>query len=288
MESMENQLEPESVPWSDVAPILDAAMAQLGEKDHSAIVLRYFEGQDLKQVGAALGVSENAAKTRVSRATEKLRQFFHRRGITMSSVALAEVVSAHSVQSAPLGMAASVSSTAFHGTAASPVTLSILKTTLKIMAWTKLKTAVVVAVVIAGAVTATVSVRRAKAPEPSSPFTFAGYAAPEDAWNSMAWAVSVGKLDKVKASCTPAQYERLMKKMAGKSPAEISEELIHHATTMVGFQVTQKEVISDDEVRLLLLVPPSPDHPKVGHDLQVMQKVGGQWKYAGKWGVDIK
>ncbi len=39
-----------------------ARMAGLREKDHSAIVLRFFEGKDLKQVGAALGVSENAAQ----------------------------------------------------------------------------------------------------------------------------------------------------------------------------------------------------------------------------------
>ena len=26
----------------------------------------------------------------------------------------------------------------------------------------------------------------------------------------------------------------------------------------------------------------------VGNDLQVMQKIGDEWKYAGKWGVDIK
>src|SRR5437879_3645226 len=65
MESVLNQPEPKSQPWADIAPLLDTAMEQLGEKDHSAIVLRFFEGKDLKQVGAALGVSENTAKTRV-------------------------------------------------------------------------------------------------------------------------------------------------------------------------------------------------------------------------------
>lgn len=67
MQSLLNQPEPDSSPWINIAPLLDIAMARLGKKDHSAIVLRFFEGKDLKQVGAVLGVSKSTAKTRVSR-----------------------------------------------------------------------------------------------------------------------------------------------------------------------------------------------------------------------------
>jgi RNA polymerase sigma factor (sigma-70 family) len=44
--------EPETDAWSQIAPLLEPALAELGERDHNAIVLRYFEGRDLKQVGA--------------------------------------------------------------------------------------------------------------------------------------------------------------------------------------------------------------------------------------------
>src|SRR5206468_533372 len=37
--------------WSEISPLLDSAMRELGEKDHAAIVLRFFDGKDLKQVG---------------------------------------------------------------------------------------------------------------------------------------------------------------------------------------------------------------------------------------------
>ncbi len=47
--------EPEPDIWGQIAPLLDAAMSQLGEKDHDAVVLRFFDGKDLKDVGAALG-----------------------------------------------------------------------------------------------------------------------------------------------------------------------------------------------------------------------------------------
>ena len=129
IESVLNQTEPESQPWTDIAPLLHIAMAQLGEKDHSAIVLRFFEGKDLKQVGAALGVSENTAKTRVSRATDKLRRFFSRRGITFSAAVIAGAISANSVQAAPIGLATSVTVAAVKGTVVTASTLTLMKTT---------------------------------------------------------------------------------------------------------------------------------------------------------------
>ena len=65
--------EPESDAWKKISPLLDGALEHLGEKDHNAIVLRFFEGKDLKQVGAAMGTGEDAAKMRVHRAREALQ-----------------------------------------------------------------------------------------------------------------------------------------------------------------------------------------------------------------------
>jgi len=112
MQSLSNPPEPETSPWPDIAPLLDSAMAGLGEKDHCAIVLRFFESKDLRHIGTALGVSENAAKKRVSRAVEKLRKFFVKRGITLSATVIAGAISAHSVQAAPAALAKSVTSVA--------------------------------------------------------------------------------------------------------------------------------------------------------------------------------
>jgi uncharacterized protein (TIGR03435 family) len=144
MESTLNQSETESDSWTQIAPLLDAAMAQLGEKDHSAIVLRFFEGKDMEQVGAALGVSENAAKTRVSRAVDKMRKFFARRGITWSAAVLMGAVTANSVQAAPAGLAAAVVAAAAKGTAVAGSTLALIDGTLKFMAWAKVKMAALI------------------------------------------------------------------------------------------------------------------------------------------------
>ena len=122
-------------------------MDRLGEKDRNAIVLRFFENKNLREVGAALGASEDAAKMRVNRALEKLRKFFTKRGVTLSAAAIAGAVSANSVQAAPVGLAKTISAVALaKGAAAGGSTLTLVKGALKIMAWTKAKTAIVVGV----------------------------------------------------------------------------------------------------------------------------------------------
>ncbi len=296
MESLLNEPEPDSAAWTEIAPLLDAAMSQLGEKDHSAIVLRFFQGKDLKTVGVALGVSENAAKTRVCRAMDKLRKFFLSRGITLSATAIGGLVLAHSVHAAPIGLATSVTVAAVKGTAVTTSTLTLAKATLKTMAWIKLKTAAgagLVTLLLAGATatvvqTANTQTNLAKASVKSSSFVPSGFATPEAALQSLLWAMSTGSQEKVLAACTQEQAERLKAKLQGKSEAEIKRGFVDWANSMVGFQLTKKEVVSDEDVYLHLLVQPYPGHPRVGNDVQAMHRIGKEWKFAGKYGVDIK
>lgn len=138
MQSLFNEPEPETDAWAQIAPLLDPALAGLSEKDRNAIVLRFFSGQKLSEVGAAMGTSEEAAKKRVNRAVEKLRHFFTQRGVVLPAAALTAAISAHSVQAAPLGLAASAT-----GTVTSGSMLALIKATLNKMLWTKLKTSLV-------------------------------------------------------------------------------------------------------------------------------------------------
>ncbi len=133
--------------WEQLSPLLDEAMAHLRDKDRDAIVLRYFQNRSLRDVGAALGVDEYAAQKRVARALEKLRAFFVKRGIDSTAETVAGAISANSVQAAPALLAKSVAAVAAaKGAAASTSTLTLIKGALKIMAWSKAKTAIVVGV----------------------------------------------------------------------------------------------------------------------------------------------
>ena len=147
---MNAQNEPSDEIWRQVAPVLDQAMNQLNERDRDAIVLRFFEHQPLREVGAALGASEDAARMRVDRALEKLRKFLTRQGVMLSATGLAAVLTAEAVTAAPLGLAAGVTGAALAGAAA---TTGTTLTLLKFMAITKLKTCAVGALVVATAVT---------------------------------------------------------------------------------------------------------------------------------------
>jgi RNA polymerase sigma factor (sigma-70 family) len=98
--------------WERIRPILDEAMAELSDEDRDAVVLRYFKNHDFQTVGRAIGLSDDAAQKRVSRAVERLREFFSKRGMAIGASGLIVVVSANAVQAAPLALAASISTAA--------------------------------------------------------------------------------------------------------------------------------------------------------------------------------
>jgi RNA polymerase sigma factor (sigma-70 family) len=111
-------------------PILDDAIAELKQPDRDALLLRFFQGLSLHDVGQQLGVSEDAAKQRVARAVEKLRKYFSRRGVTAPGTAMtallessihpaaahvtqaALLAAAHSAAGAPAGAALAAKATA--------------------------------------------------------------------------------------------------------------------------------------------------------------------------------
>jgi uncharacterized protein (TIGR03435 family) len=162
LQSILNESEPSA--WPQIAPLLDGAMEQLGQKEHDAVVLRFFEGKNFKEIGSALGATEDAAKMRVNRALEKLRKVFTKRGVVSTTAIIAGAISANSIQAAPMVLAKSVTAVAVaKGAAASGSTLTLIKGALKLMAWTKAKTAMVAgAAVFLTAGTATVVVRETR------------------------------------------------------------------------------------------------------------------------------
>ena len=134
--------------WLELAPHLDDAMEKLGATDRDAVVLRYFENKSLTEVGTALGMEERAAQKRVNRALEKLRKIFSKRGVTLTATLIASAVAANSVQAAPVGLAAAVTAAAAKGAVVGSSTMVLVKGALKLMAWTKAKTAILVGVAI--------------------------------------------------------------------------------------------------------------------------------------------
>ena len=130
--------------WQQLAPVLDEAMHALRTADRDAVLLRYFENKSLADVGAALGVTEDAARVRVNRALDKLRALLAKQGIKFGATLLATAVVENSVQAAPTALAAKVSVIAAKGVATTTSITTLVKGTLKIMAWTKMNAVIVV------------------------------------------------------------------------------------------------------------------------------------------------
>ena len=101
--------------WTRIEPLLDEAMDALDEIDRAAVLLRYFDNKSLREVGQALGISDDAAQKRVSRAVERLREFFSKRGVTTGAAGLVVVISANAVHAAPAGLAVAISGAALVG-----------------------------------------------------------------------------------------------------------------------------------------------------------------------------
>jgi hypothetical protein len=128
--------------WQQIEPHLGEVMDQLGERDRTALVLRFFESKSLQDVARALGTGEDAARMRVNRAIEKLRRLFAKRGVVVPAGVLLATIAAGSVEAAPVGLATIVATAAFSQKSAITTT-ALVKGTLKLMTLTKFKTAAV-------------------------------------------------------------------------------------------------------------------------------------------------
>ena len=155
--------------WEQMSPLLDEALASLGEADRQAVLLRFFENKSLAEVSDILATTEDTARKRVTRALDKLHRYFIKRGVSSTTVILAGAMSAHSVQAAPVGLVKIISTVAMvKGAAASTSTLTLIKGAMKIMAWSKTKTVLIGMGILLIAGTGTMMIYNALPPEEPS------------------------------------------------------------------------------------------------------------------------
>src|SRR5258708_14074981 len=121
--------------WEQLQSVVEEAMQQSAEKDRVAVLLRYFQNKPLKEVGAELGLSENAARMRVERALEKLRRSLARKAVTSTVSALPLTLSGNAVTPAPAASAATLASASLPTAAKTGTAVTLVK----IMAMTKMQ-----------------------------------------------------------------------------------------------------------------------------------------------------
>jgi RNA polymerase sigma factor (sigma-70 family) len=129
----------EHTAYRALLPLLDEALLSLREKDRTALLLRFYESQSLREVGAAFGTSEDTAQKRVAGALEKLSQFFQRRGFKTASAAAATAALQHTASSASAAMVTQVANAALH--AAPPALTGLGAVLARLASLTKVQTA---------------------------------------------------------------------------------------------------------------------------------------------------
>ena len=223
--------------WEGVAPVLDEAMAELGDADHEAVLLRYFKNQDFHAVGLALGVSDDTAQKRVSRAVERLREFFVKRGVTVGASGLVLVISANAVQAAPLGLSAAITTTAALG--GKTITAATTATVTKAIAMTILqKTFIAAAIVTTLTVATSTYIAHQRNTErlrvenqtdfPSDSWADSGFATPQAALRTRGWAVVSGNRERFKESLFITDGARnMLDEMIAATPVSDAEKKLH-------------------------------------------------------------
>lgn len=127
--------------FNALVPLLDDALLSLREKDRTALLLRFYEKQSMRDIGGRLGVSEDAAQKRVQSALENLSQFFQRRGFRTASVAAAAAALQHTATSVSAATTSVVAGAALQ--AAPPVLAGLGILLARLVTLTKVQTAVV-------------------------------------------------------------------------------------------------------------------------------------------------
>jgi RNA polymerase sigma factor (sigma-70 family) len=161
--TMHNLLSDESSPadWDRLRPVLDDALDQLDARDREAILLRFYEGEPFAEVGAALHLTDDAARMRVDRALDKLRGLLAKRGVTSTAAALATVLANQAAVAAPAGLAASVTGAALAGATAAGGAVG-LGAFLGFMGTTKITIGIIGAIAVAAIGTAVYEAAAAK------------------------------------------------------------------------------------------------------------------------------
>ncbi len=101
---------PETVVWEEISPKLDDALNQLADEDRHTLLLRFFSEKTMRELGATLGISEDAVKMRVNRAVDRLRTQMGVRAAACTAAMLCALLAEHSVEAAPGNLASRLSS----------------------------------------------------------------------------------------------------------------------------------------------------------------------------------
>ena len=130
--------------WDHLEPVLNAALASLRPHEQEVVLVRYLEGASWRETAARLGLAEDAAQKRGTRAVDKMRRFVNHQGLMLSLAALTALLSEEAARAAPLPavVVAKTVGTVAGGGLSGPNVTSLYQGVLHTMKMTKIAVAV--------------------------------------------------------------------------------------------------------------------------------------------------
>ena len=136
--------------WTRVAPVLDEALSQLSESLRLAVVLRFFQRKSMREVAGRLGISEDAARQRVCRGLDQLREGLGRRAVSLPAATLSSLLTTHALDAAPAGVVKTITCAASVASAAAAQGVAPPGIACWLLPWLKGATAASILLALAG------------------------------------------------------------------------------------------------------------------------------------------
>jgi RNA polymerase sigma factor (sigma-70 family) len=122
----------EEANWEQIRPVLDEAMHQLSEPERNLLLLRFFKDSSFQETGRSAGISEDAARMRIHRTLDKLRELLRQRGVSSTTAALAAMLDQKAIEAAPTSASQSIQTAVMKALATARVP-SLSQTLFKVM-----------------------------------------------------------------------------------------------------------------------------------------------------------
>jgi RNA polymerase sigma factor (sigma-70 family) len=173
---------------SELSSIIDKSIAKLSGKDRKAVILRFLSGDSHEKVGAALGLSTEAARKRVDRALAKLRGILLRDGVNTAIPVLGEFLAIRGIKQSPPHMVSSIAAAVSAGSATPLTITAIAKGAIKMIFWNKVRISVLAiscSMFLAAGTTAIIALQTGTQSAPAmnpSPSGFAGNEASDQSY----------------------------------------------------------------------------------------------------------
>jgi RNA polymerase sigma factor (sigma-70 family) len=136
----------------DLLSELDEAVSSLPQGDRELVLMKYHMGWTMTAISSKLDINEEAARKRLSRAVERLREIFAKRRATMSTASVAALLIAAGAHSAPAAVVQASIAAATTSAATTSLGAAIASKLAGAMLLSKLKLAACVLVMTLGIV----------------------------------------------------------------------------------------------------------------------------------------